>query len=80
MLVEQARVIVKAVDDLPDDLAQDLVAQAEAHLVAEAAHHDARTLKLLGQRLLEVAAPDVADAHEAKLLEREEASRRRSVG
>src|SRR6478609_268543 len=72
LVVDQARVILRAVEDLPDDLGRDLVAQAEAHLVAEAAHHDARTLKLLGQRLLEVVAPDAADAHEAKLLEREE--------
>ena len=72
VLVDQARVIVNAVEELPDDLDQDLVAQAEAHLVAEAAHHDARTLKILGRRLLEVVAPEVADAHEAKLLEKEE--------
>ena len=46
--------------------------KAERFLVAEAHHHDARTLRILGRRLFEVIAPDQADAHEAKLLEREE--------
>jgi hypothetical protein len=71
--VEQAQVIIKAVKDLPDDLDPDLVIRAERHLVTAAAEHDARTLKVLGRRLLEVVAPDLADAHEADLLEKEEA-------
>ena len=70
--VEQAEVITHAVDQLPDGLDPDLVDQAERHLIDEAAHHDAKTLKVLGRRLLEVIDPDAADAHEAKLLEREE--------
>ncbi len=37
-----------------------------------AADHDAKALKQLGRHILEVASPDAADAHEAKLLEREE--------
>jgi hypothetical protein len=71
--VEQARVIIHAVTQLPDDLDPDLVVQAERHLVAAAAEHDARILRILGRRLLEVVAPDLADAHEADLLEKEEA-------
>ncbi len=71
--VDQARVIIGAVAALPDDLDPDLVIRAERHLVAAAAEHDARTLKILGRRLLEVVAPEVADAHEADLLEKEEA-------
>ena len=70
---EQARVIIDAVRALPGDLDPDLVIRAEHHLVGEAAHHDARTLRILGRRLLEVVAPDLADAHEADLLEKEEA-------
>ncbi len=70
--VEQAEIITRALDDLPDDLDPDLVARAEAHLIGEAAHHDAKTLRILGRRLLEVIDPDAADAHQAKLLEREE--------
>ncbi len=70
--VEQAEVILRALDELPDDLDQDLKDEAELHLIGEAAHHDAKTLRILGRRLLEVIDPDAADAHEAKLLEREE--------
>ncbi len=70
--VEQAEVITCALDQLPADLDPQLVANAEAHLIGEAAHHDAETLRILGRRLLEVIDPDTADAHEAKLLQREE--------
>ncbi len=70
--VEQAEVITRALDELPEDLDPELVAKAEAHLIGEAGHHDAKTLRILGRRLLEVIDPDLADAHEAKLLEREE--------
>jgi hypothetical protein len=70
--VEQAQVILRALDDLPDDLDPDLVVKAEAHLLELARHHDAKDLKMLGRRLLEVIDPDAADAHEAQLLEREE--------
>src|SRR5215218_6425540 len=44
IVVDQARVIVHAVDELPDDVNTD---RAEAHLVAEAAHHDAKALRVL---------------------------------
>jgi hypothetical protein len=71
--VDQARVILRAVKALPEDLEPDLIIEAERHLVAAAAEHDARTLTILGRRLLEVVAPDLADAHEADLLEKEEA-------
>ena len=70
---DQAGVIIRAVKALPDDLESDLVIRAERHLVAAAAEHDARTLAILGRRLLEVVAPDLADQHEADLLEKEEA-------
>ncbi len=70
--VEQAEVILRALDDLPADLDPSLVQDAEAHLLAEAEHFDARALKRFGRRLLEVVDPDAADAHEAQLLEREE--------
>lgn len=71
--LEQAHVIIQAVKALPEDLDADLVIQAEQHLVAAAADHDAKTLRILGRRLLEVVAPELADAHEADLLEKEEA-------
>ena len=69
---EQAHVILRAVKDLPADLDPDLLIQAEQHLVKAAAEHDAKTLRILGRRLLEVIAPDLADQHEADLLEKEE--------
>ncbi|WP_232523051.1 MULTISPECIES: HNH endonuclease signature motif containing protein [Nocardioides] len=68
--VDQARVIIQAVDRLPAEARS----RAERHLLAEAAHHDAKTLGILGKRLYEVIDPDAADAHEAALLEREEAA------
>ena len=72
LVIDQARVIVAAVEQLPADLDPALVEQAEAHLVAEARHHDAKGLRVLGRRLFEVIAPEQADEREARLLEREE--------
>jgi hypothetical protein len=71
--VDQARVIIRAVAALPDDLAPDLVAHAEAHLVAQGREWDAKALKRLGDRILDVIDPELADQHEADLLEKEEA-------
>ena len=70
--VEQAEAILKAIADLPTDLDPDLVDQAERHLLELAEVHDAKALKVLGRRILEVIDPDAADAHEAQLLEKEE--------
>lgn len=76
---DQARVICQAVDELPDpdDLDRpcpdpELRERAEKHLLAEAAHHDAKALRILGRRLLEVADPAKADEHEARRLAKEE--------
>ncbi|WP_085873575.1 MULTISPECIES: HNH endonuclease signature motif containing protein [unclassified Nocardioides] len=79
LVLEQAQVIVHAVEQLPADLDTALVEQAERHLVAEARHHDAKTLRILGRRLFEVIAPDQADEREAKLLEREERAAQESL-
>ena len=68
----QARVIGKALDELPADLVPDLRTRAEQHLVAEAANFCPRDLRVLGRRVLEILAPDVAEGHEARLLEKEE--------
>jgi Domain of unknown function (DUF222) len=73
----QARVIVRALEDLPADLAPDVRRQAEAHLVEQAAHFDPRRLRRLGRKVLEVVAPDLADEEERRLLEAEEARTRR---
>ena len=70
--VEQAAVVLRALADLPDGLDGATVERAERHLLAEAALHDAKALQTLGRRLLEVIDPDAAEAHEARVLEREE--------
>lgn len=51
---------------------QDQRSLAEAHLVAAAADHDARALRVLGRRILEVVAPELAERCEGWALEREE--------
>jgi hypothetical protein len=74
--VEQAAVIVDAVDELPDTIGADTVAEAEAFLLREAADHDAKALRVLGRRLLEVLDPAAAEEEEARRLEKEEAEAR----
>lgn len=77
VLVEQAHVITRAVEALPDD---DLLrARCEKHLVALAEHHDAKELRVLGRRVLEVVDPDLADVHEARLLEAQERDAEKSA-
>jgi hypothetical protein len=68
----QARVIARALDDLPDDLDPTTVESAEKHLVHLAADHRPRELVRLGRHVLEVVAPDVAEAEEGRRLEDEE--------
>ena len=72
--VDQARAIIHAVDELPDDLDGALVVKAEAHLLELARDYDARRLTGFGKHLFEVIAPEEADAREAALLEAEEAA------
>jgi hypothetical protein len=68
----QARVIAHALDELPTDVPADVVSRAEDHLVAYAADFGPRELRVLGRRILEVVAPEVAEAAEARALEQEE--------
>ncbi|GAA1477100.1 HNH endonuclease signature motif containing protein [Nocardioides aestuarii] len=72
--VDQADVITRAVDALPADLV-DLPIRREARdsLLAHAREHDARALRILGKRVLDVVAPDVGEKHEQRKLEEEEA-------
>ncbi len=74
VLVDQARVIIDAVDTLPDQTTPQVRTQSEGFLLTQAADHDAKALRILGRRLLEVIDPDAADAHEAAVLAREEAA------
>ena len=72
LLVDQAQVIVAAVEALPADLDDRIRVDAQVSLVGYAVHHDARELRILGNRILEVVAPEVGEAHEAKQLAAEE--------
>ncbi len=78
--VAQARAIVGALARLPRTGQFAVTAEqrsaAEAHLVAEAAHHDAKALRILGRHLFEVIAPDLAEEFEGRVLEAEEAHAR----
>ncbi len=77
--VEQARVIARALDELPAALDPEIRSKAEAHLVAQAAHFDAKRLRVLGRKVLEVVAPDAFDDQERKKLEDEERRARRTT-
>lgn len=68
----QARAIVAGVEALPAELGQELAAQAEASLVGYAEAHRPTELRRLARRILEVVAPEIADAEEGKRLEAEE--------
>lgn len=70
--VDQARVIVEAVDALPSHVDDDVRGRAEQALLELARQHDARDLKQLGKRILDTVAPEVGESHEAKVLEDEE--------
>ncbi|HSE69335.1 MAG TPA: DUF222 domain-containing protein [Nocardioidaceae bacterium] len=76
----QARVIVEAVEALPDDAPGWVRGAGEAHLVEQAQTFDAKALRVLGRCLLEVVDPEAAEAAEGEKLEKEEReARRRTV-
>jgi hypothetical protein len=70
--IEQAHAIATALDELPDDVHDAVLEKVEIHLVAEAAHFDAAKLRILGRKVLDVVAPEVAEDHERRRLEEEE--------
>jgi hypothetical protein len=73
----QASVLVKVLDALPDGVGPEIRAQAEAHLVEQAAVFGPRELARLGRHVLEVVAPEVAEAEDhRKLLAEERAAGR----
>ncbi|HJQ07613.1 MAG TPA: DUF222 domain-containing protein [Nocardioides sp.] len=72
----QARVIIRSVDKLSDEVDDLTRARAEKHLIELAGTHDPRDLQVLGTKILEVVAPDVAEAELGKALEREEQAAR----
>lgn len=70
---EQARVIAEAVDALPAQVDALTRGLAEMTLLELARRHDARDLKQIGKRILDVVAPEVGESHEADALQKEEA-------
>lgn len=68
----QARAIVAGVEALPEELGRELAAQAEASLVGYARVHRPAELRRLARRIVEVVAPEIAEAEEGKRLEAEE--------
>src|SRR4029077_14189493 len=48
-------------------------AKAEAHLIGLAAEHDPVALRRIAHHVLEVVAPEIAEAHELQALQRQEA-------
>ncbi|MFL6062223.1 MAG: DUF222 domain-containing protein [Marmoricola sp.] len=69
----QAAVIVECVDALPADLVDPWTRRsAERRLVELATEHGPKELRLLGRRILEVIAPELAEERERRLLEDEE--------
>ena len=74
----QARAIAAALERLPRSgefaVGAEQREAAEAHLVALAADHDAKALRIMGGRIFEVIAPDLADQREGRALEAEEAN------
>lgn len=70
---DQAKAIVQAVEALPDRVTDEIRAEARSVLLDLAARHDARDLKQLGKRILDVISPEVGESHEAAVLAAEEA-------
>ncbi|MFJ2759582.1 DUF222 domain-containing protein [Nocardioides sp. NPDC087217] len=75
----QAHVIVNALDDLPADLDHEIKTTAEEALVGYATRFDPTQLRRLGRRILDVIAPEIAEAEEAKRLAAEEAHARKKT-
>jgi hypothetical protein len=69
---EQARVVVEAVDALPSHVDAGVRDDAEEALLRLALQHDARELKQIGKRILDVVAPEVGESHEEAVLRAEE--------
>ena len=65
---DQAHVIRRAIDALPTSVDADTVSLAEAHLVAHAETFGPKELGRLGRRILDVVAPEIAEAAEAARL------------
>lgn len=70
--LEQTHVVARALDTLPDEISAELLVQAEEHLIELAANFPPDQLRVLGRKILDVIAPEIGEAHEARALEAEE--------
>lgn len=70
---EQARAIVDALDALPATVSCAIRAEARSTLLDLAGRHDAKELKQIGKRILDIVAPQVGESEEARKLAQEEA-------
>ena len=68
----QTEVIARALDELPDDVGAEVLAQAEAVLIGHAAEFAPKELRRLGRTILGVVAPEVGEEQERRQLEDEE--------
>ncbi|MFE6650387.1 DUF222 domain-containing protein, partial [Nocardioides sp. NPDC057772] len=75
----QAQAITQALDELPADLDVEIRTKAEETLVAYATEFDPAQLRRLGRRILDVIAPEIAEAEEARRLAAEEAHARKKT-
>ncbi|UAL31120.1 HNH endonuclease [Nocardioides rotundus] len=71
---DQAAVILRAVDTLPDTVDTEVREQARDRLLADAAHFDADALRRLGKGILDIVAPEIGESHEQKILAKEAAA------
>jgi hypothetical protein len=71
--VEQAVVIDECLTGMPAEVGGEAVEKAEALLIGWAGEFDAKGLRMLGARILEHVAPEVAERVEAAALSRQEA-------
>ena len=72
----QAHVVTQALDELSDDVPAETLALAEQTLVGYCEKFDPAQLRRLGRRILDVVAPEIAEAAEARRLQDEEAHAR----
>jgi len=73
---EHARVIVAALDALPERVGPEVIDRAEVQLVEYAPQFRPGELRRLGRHILDVVAPEVAEGEAAKRLEAEEQTAR----
>lgn len=75
---DQAFAVVDVLRDLPADLDTDHLTAAETTMVGFASDYGPRELRTLAGHLLEVIAPEIAEAAEGELLERQQRDARRT--